>query len=867
LPVVPPLDTSRYYLYRELSEYMQEVEAAAPHLVRLFSIGESHGGRPLLLAQVTNQGTGEASDKPALWLDGNMHAMEVAGCMACLDVLYRLASGHGREEFITHLLDTTTFYILPRLAVDGAEHCLTTGDVVRSGLRPYPFEDEMPGLVPGDVDGDGRILQMRQVDPLGEWKASRRDPRLLLRRSPDDRQGPFYRLYREGSLVGPGGEGPLRVAGSPFGLDFNRNFPCDWRPEAEQKGSGPYPLSEPETRAVADFFRLHPNIGAVLSFHSFSSVLLRPYASRPDSDMPPEDLRAYRELGQRASEITGYPCLSIYHGFRSPGESLHGLFHDWAYHHRGAVAFSSEIWNIGLAAGLEIRDPVAFLHQRSEADMLAILRWLDREAPGQGFIPWKPFQHPQLGPVEIGGWNLLTSWFNPPPGVYLEEEIRRNSDLALMLAAALPRLALRSCRDEVVGWALGSGEEAGRQEERAGPVLVTRPGPAAPDEERAPLRRIVLELENQGYLPTWVTRRARDAGLAGPATVELALEGDARLVLGSPRQELAELAGSGTVHTGAWSDPVWFAGQGDQARCRLEWLVAGAGEVQVRVRHPRAGSLQVKVGASGARPIPAALPPTPIYTPQPAPLAAAAPPPRAVEASRGAAPARGPLAPAEAGVSPSPAARQPAVPGPRPAPGLPRPTPEAGPRTPGAGAVPPAAVPGPGQPGPKTVVPGPRPSPAGRGTVGPGPGETGGPGPRPPVREAAPPARQAPAAAPAARQAAAEGRPAGEPPRRVLGQPPARPGATPRPVQAGAPGRPPSRPEGAEQPPAGVETLAPLRPPPARETRRSSSGPAEPAPSEEGPETEALEAPPAAAPLSSRIPAPLLLRRQRPPEK
>ena len=171
MPVVPPLDSDRYLSYQGLAEYLRAVEQAVPHLVRLFTIGSSYEGRPLLLAEVTNRGTREGLEKPAIWLDGNLHAPELASSMACLEVLRLLASAHGRDEFVTDLLDNCTFYICPRLSPDAAERCLTRGELIRSATRPYPFEENPRGLVPADVDGDGWIRQMRVQDPLGEADA------------------------------------------------------------------------------------------------------------------------------------------------------------------------------------------------------------------------------------------------------------------------------------------------------------------------------------------------------------------------------------------------------------------------------------------------------------------------------------------------------------------------------------------------------------------------------------------------------------------------------------------------------------------------------------------------------------------------
>lgn len=49
------------------------------------------------------------------------------------------------------------------------------------------------------------------------------------------------------------------------GVDLDRNFPIGWIPAAARDG-GPYPLSEPETQAVAAFLLRHPNVGAALAF-------------------------------------------------------------------------------------------------------------------------------------------------------------------------------------------------------------------------------------------------------------------------------------------------------------------------------------------------------------------------------------------------------------------------------------------------------------------------------------------------------------------------------------------------------------------------------------------------------------------------
>ncbi|MCX7669134.1 MAG: hypothetical protein N2439_03570, partial [Anaerolineae bacterium] len=85
-------------------------------------------------------------------------------------------------------LDTRAFYICPRIRPDGAEWALAARPkFVRSVTRRYPYDEQpLAGLLAQDIDGDGRILQMRLPDPNGPWKKHPQEPRLLIRRDPTD---------------------------------------------------------------------------------------------------------------------------------------------------------------------------------------------------------------------------------------------------------------------------------------------------------------------------------------------------------------------------------------------------------------------------------------------------------------------------------------------------------------------------------------------------------------------------------------------------------------------------------------------------------------------------------------------------------
>ena len=170
------LEYDHFYRYDELGAFLHALAAEFPALLAVESIGKSFQGRDIWLATLTNTATGSHSDKPALWLEANIHATELTGSHAALHLVERLVTGYGHDERVTRALDTRCFYVVARLNPDGAEHVMQAGaGAIRSSVRPYPRLDQRDGLIEGDVDGDGRVLTMRVPDPNGAWdRPSRR---------------------------------------------------------------------------------------------------------------------------------------------------------------------------------------------------------------------------------------------------------------------------------------------------------------------------------------------------------------------------------------------------------------------------------------------------------------------------------------------------------------------------------------------------------------------------------------------------------------------------------------------------------------------------------------------------------------------
>lgn len=503
------------HTFSEVVEYLEAVVEAYPTLTKLHTIGQSYQGRDLLVLEITNQRTGDGMQKPGFWMDGNLHASEVMGAEVCLKNIDTLVKGYGSDPFITELVDTRTIYIMPKLNPDGSDHYLTKPDGMRSSVRPHDSDrdgafDEDP---PEDLDGDGYIVQMRVRDPDGPMIPSTEDPRLMSRAAVGE--AGVWRTYSEG--IDNDGDGRFNEDGTG-GLDINRNWPSQWQQEYIQGGAGPYPLSEPETRAVAEFLLAHRNVTGIINHHMAGNFVYRPPTALhfdpvtgEEQPMAPADLAVFEFFGSKYTELINGQDVTPVFGRGGPPRygAIWGVMIGWGYDHYGVPSWVPEMGSYA---------PFCDYDEDGNASEMERLRWNDTEMGGRLFVDWHPYDHPQLGQVEIGGWvsklydsdrgsytNVMTTG-GPVFDEFLEEHTAWNNWMASMSPL----------------------------------VRVTD---VALIEEDAGFMKVTAKVQNQGYLPTNVTEQAIRNRMAKTVKVSIALEG-AELVFGEETTDVGHLAGN-----------------------------------------------------------------------------------------------------------------------------------------------------------------------------------------------------------------------------------------------------------------------------------------------------------------------------------
>jgi hypothetical protein len=201
---------------------------------------------------------------------------------------------------------------------------------------------------------------------------------------------------------------------------------------------------------------------------------------------------------------------------------------DWAIDNYGVHSFAPEVGSY---------QPFCDYDEDGTATEVERLRWNDTEMGGKVFVDWEPYEHPQLGQVEIGGF--IRKIYDPTyktyinlmchPGPVYEDFLDKHTKWNLYLMSMTPLVRITDAK-----------------------VVPKESG----------FFQIVANIQNQGYLPTNVTQLAVRNGTAKTVKATITLTG-ATLVTGKEKIDIGHLPGN----TPRSSSPVK----------KVEWLVKADG--------------------------------------------------------------------------------------------------------------------------------------------------------------------------------------------------------------------------------------------------------------------------------------------------
>jgi len=520
------INWTRYYNSSEILKIMKELERRYPKLAKVYVIGKSYLGKDLHLMEITNRDIKPALEKPAIYIDGNMHTGEQTGAMLALYMIWHLLTNYGKDEWITRLVDNRTFYIRPKYGVDAQDWWLENPGDTDYGGSAHPWDNDLDGAADedpaDDLNKDGHITNMRIKDANGEWKISERDHRGMAKREEHELKGTFYRIISEG--IDNDGDGKFNEDGLG-GVNLSRNFHWGNR-NREQIQCSPYAMSEPETRATVDFWRAHPNIYMMIDLHTYGTLGELLYFPGGE-DMPAADLAMYKYQAAAYAKFTDREeVMSMMDPFPQPIWKLGmGDPEPFAYYYLGILAWCEELW------GDDYANPFLRKYDKDRDKKISQdekIAFLDSEVAGKWFVPWESFNHPQLGPVEIGGLVHKFTEQNPPPQL-LEKELKLKLPWYLYLAELAPQMKIKETKVKHLD----------------GNAFILK-----------------ATVENQGFLPTNVTEWAIKVDLAKPVIAKIdlrnavLLEGKQKVVLGHipgnrQRSEGGEIASNARF-------PIWI---------------------------------------------------------------------------------------------------------------------------------------------------------------------------------------------------------------------------------------------------------------------------------------------------------------------
>lgn len=520
-----------YSNFSQQTNRLNALAKAYPQLAKLRSLTKTTGGKDIW--QLT-LGSGDVDAKPALLIVGGTEGKHLLGTELAISFAEDLLKSSGSDS-IKVLLSKTTFYIFPNMSPDAMEQYFAPLRYERQG-NASTTDDDRDGRLDEDgyedLDGNGKITWMRVESPVGTYKINPDDPRSLIKADITKGERGQFELYTEGrdndndGIFNEDGEG---------GVWFNKNF--TFKHPSFTQGSGEFPVSEKETRALLDYLFDRSNIYAVVSFgtnNNLSSPVTYNAAAASQtitSGWLEPDTKINAMVSDMYNKETGLKDAP-------KTNAAGGDFYSWAYFHYGRYSFSTPGWWVPKTKPDSTKNEKAFTNDDPVA---AYLRWAAHQNITNTFTEWKTIQHPDFPgrKVEVGGLDpfvLIT-----PPYNLTADIAKKNNRFLVKLASFQPEIDMINVKTEKLG---------------------------------GNVTRITLDLINKGAFPSHSKLGERNYWVKR-IRVKVNTNGSQAIVSGKKLQTLNSIAGYGTE--------------------KLTWLVKGSGKISIEAGSPTTGTKSVDI--------------------------------------------------------------------------------------------------------------------------------------------------------------------------------------------------------------------------------------------------------------------------------
>ena len=451
---------SPYLKPDQIDMAIQQLAKAHPDQTALHLIGKSWSGLPVYVLEVGNETRQKERNHPAVFVAANF---EGSNPLANSGALWLIRDLLKKPDQFAGL----TWYILPSGNPEALLSYFNSPLVQNErNLRPWndDMDDQTDEDPAEDLNGDGYITQMRVKVPDGTMVPDSADARIMKRADLSKGQRGIYKLYTEGIDNDRDGQyNEDGIGGTNNGISFPHLFQYhhassgEWPgQEAEVFGVLKFFTDHPEIALVmyygqSNYCLQPPQSGRKGEANLSSLKIPRRFAAMLNADpektysmsevkemvqaiVPPgtvvDDsmIASMMDLGQvvnpLAKDLKIYTDLSKdYKAWLKknggeqkrldPEDAKDGSFELWVYYHQGLPVFSQDFWGIPVLEKAE-KDTAAQKKPTAPAAPPGrgakkpdrekeFLTYNDSLLKGAGFIDWKPFVHPELGEVEIGG--------------------------------------------------------------------------------------------------------------------------------------------------------------------------------------------------------------------------------------------------------------------------------------------------------------------------------------------------------------------------------------------------------------------------------------------------------------------------------